>query len=110
MRKKWLFLAPLALLGILLVSAIGGGIVMQLWNGLLPSIFGFPAITFWQALGLLVLCRILFGGLGRHGCSRSPLRRRLDERFGHMSPEDRERFRDGLLGRREASAGPSQGQ
>lgn len=110
MRKKWLFLAPLALLGILVLIAIGGGIVMQLWNGLLPSIFGFPTITFWQALGLLVLCRILFGGLGRHGCSRSPMRRRLEERWDRMSPEERERFRDGLRGHREPSVGQSQGQ
>ena len=62
MRRRWIFLVPAAILGIVVVSAIGGGLVLQLWNWLMPSIFGWPQITFWQALGLLALCRILFGG------------------------------------------------
>ncbi len=41
-----------------------GLLVMSLWNALLPAILGVKAIGFLQALGLLVLCRILFGGLG----------------------------------------------
>jgi len=92
MRRKWIFLAPLALLGIAVVIAIGGGSVMLLWNWLLPTLFGWRAVTFWQALGLLALCRILFGGLGRHG-SRSKLRQRLGERWERMTPEERERMR-----------------
>ncbi len=37
-----------------------------LWNWLMPTLFGLPVISFWQALGLLVLSRVLFGGfLGR---------------------------------------------
>jgi hypothetical protein len=48
-------------------TGVGGFIVMQLWNWLLPAIFGWKAVTFWQALGLLALCRILFGGLGVGG-------------------------------------------
>ena len=65
MRKKWFWIAPLAVIGIVLFSLIGGEVVMHLWNWLLPSLFGWRLITFWQALGLLVLCRVLFGGLGR---------------------------------------------
>jgi len=41
-----------------------GLVVMTLWNALLPAILGVKAIGFWQALGILVLSRILFGGLG----------------------------------------------
>ena len=67
MRKRWIFLAPGDLLGILLFAFIGGEVVQLLWNWLLPPLFGWPQITFWQALGLLALCRILFGGFGRHG-------------------------------------------
>ena len=97
MRRKWIFLAPLAILGFLLFIAIGGAVVQLLWNWLLPPLFGWRQITFWQALGLLALCRILFGGLGRHGYSRSGIRRRMaermDERCAHMTPEERERFR-----------------
>ena len=69
MRRKWFFLAPLAILGILLFIAIGGEVVRQLWNWLMPALFGRHEVTFWQALGLLALCRILFGGFGR-GSSR----------------------------------------
>ena len=66
-KKKLILFAPLAIVGVALFIALGGEIVMQLWNWLLPSLFGWRQITFWQALGILVLCRILFGGLGGHG-------------------------------------------
>ena len=104
-KMKLIFIAPLAILGIFLFIAIGGEIVLQLWNWLLPPLFGWRQITFWQALGLLVLCRILFGGLGRHGFYRSNFRRRMEERCGHMTPEERERFRQGIRGR--CGFGPS---
>ena len=101
MKKKWIFLAPLAILGMLLFVALGGEVVRLLWNWLLPSIFGWRQITFWQALGLLALCRILFGGWGGHGSPRSNIRRRIDdrvrqrmdERWEKMTPEEREKFR-----------------
>ena len=69
MRRKWIFIVPAALLGIVLVTFIGGEVVRLLWNWLPPPLFGWPQITFWQAIGILALCRILFGGFGRHGGS-----------------------------------------
>src|SRR5438046_888413 len=93
MRKKWIFIAPLAILGMLLFTFIGGEVVLHLWNWLLPPLFGWREITFWQALGLLALCRILFGGFGFHGSGRSSFRRRMEERCEHLTPEERERFR-----------------
>jgi hypothetical protein len=84
---------------------IGGEIVMLLWNWLLPPLFGWRAITFWQALGLLALCRILFGGFGSHGSGRSGFRRRMEERSEHLTPEERERFRQGI--RERSGSGPS---
>jgi hypothetical protein len=101
MRRSWILYVPLAILGFLLFIVIGGGVVQLLWNWLLPDIFGWRQITFWQALGLLALCRILFGGFGRHGRSRSDVRRRVADRVAdrvarrleHMTPEERERFR-----------------
>jgi hypothetical protein len=95
MKKKWIVLAPLM---ILLFVAVGGGAVLLLWNWLLPPLFGWHSITFGQAIGLLALCRILFGGLGRHGFQRTPFRGRMADRWGHMSPEERERFREGMRG------------
>src|SRR5580693_8894642 len=73
MRRKWrwFYMAPLGILAISLFIAIGGESVLLLWNWLLPALFGWHAITFWQALGILALCRILFGGWGGHGGNRS---------------------------------------
>ncbi len=96
MKKKWVWLAPAAILGIAVFIAIGGLVVQLLWNWLLPPIFGWREVTFWQALGLLALCRILFGGLGRHGSHGPRIRRRIAERWEHMTPEERERFREGM--------------
>ena len=93
MRWKWIFIAPLAILAMLLFIVIGGEIVLHLWNWLLPPLFGWHQITFWQALGILALCRILFGGWGSHGSGRPNFRRRMKERCEHMTPEERERFR-----------------
>ena len=88
-KKRLLLLAPLAILGAILFAFLGGTIVRLLWNWLLPTLFGFPAITFWQALGLLALGRILFGGFGMHGSGRRYSRGRWE----HLSPEERERLR-----------------
>ena len=103
MKRKWILLVPLGITAVLLFIAVGGILVRQLWNVLLPPLFGLPAVTFWQALGLLVLCRILFGGFGFHGTSRSEARRkiraRMAERWARMTPEERERFRRGIRGR-----------
>jgi hypothetical protein len=93
MRGKWLFIAPLALVAIVLFVALGGAVVQLLWNWLLPPLFGWRAITFWQALALLALCRILFGRFGMNGGPGSRMRQRMAERMGGMTPEERERFR-----------------
>jgi len=99
MKKKWIWLAPLAILAMLLFIAIGGEIVQQLWNWLLPALFGWRQITFWQALGLLVLCRILFGGYGGHGHDNSKWRGPKDKRWEGMTPEEREKFRQDIRSR-----------
>ena len=91
MKKKWwiILLAPPA---IVLFTWIFGEVVMHLWNWLAPMLFGLRQITFWQALGLLVLCRILFGGWGGGGSgSKSP--KRKPEPWEGMTPEEREKLR-----------------
>src|SRR5215471_21788073 len=104
MRKRLIFFAPLALSAVVLFVFIVGQIVRLLWNSLTPAIFGWSEITFWQALGVLVLCRILFGGLGRHGGPQGPrmdtrgrladrMADRVASRWQYMTPEERERFR-----------------
>src|SRR5881398_1615555 len=108
MKGKWIFIVPVAILGMLLFMTIGGWAVELLWNWLLPPLFGWRLITFWQAIGLLALCRILFGGFGRHGINRSYARRRIAERMDRMTPEERERFRQGMRGR--CGFGPPAGE
>ena len=109
MNRKWIYLAPLAILGMVLFAFLGGEIVKQLWNWLLPPLFGFKMLTFWQALGLLALCRILFGGLGMRS-GRSRHRRRMRERWEKMTPEERERFREGMRGRCGWDAAPGESE
>jgi hypothetical protein len=106
--KKLMLIAPLAILGMALFISLGGVIVQQLWNWLLPPLFGWRPLTFWQALGMLALCRILFGGLGLHGSAHSNVRRRMQERFAAMTPEERERIRQRM--RERFGFGPSAGE
>jgi hypothetical protein len=92
MRKRWFWIAPLAIVAIPLFLFVGGEVVMHLWNWLLPPLFGWRTLGFWQALGLLALCRILFGGLG-HGGPGGHGGRRFGRGCRKMSPEEREKFR-----------------
>jgi hypothetical protein len=85
---------PLAIIGIPLFLFIGGEVVMHLWNWLLPPLFGWRTLGFWQALGLLALCRILFGGHGGHG--PGPRRGWRFRGCRNMSPEDRAKFREAM--------------
>jgi hypothetical protein len=80
-------------------AAVFGYFAMRLWNWLTPAVFGWHVITYWQALGILVLSKILFGGFrGRPGGGMY-WRRRMMERWEKMTPEEREKLREGLRGR-----------
>ena len=117
MRRKLFFFAPLAIVAFAAFIALGGAVVRLLWNWLLPPLAGWPPITFWQALALLALCRILFGGHGWHRGRRFGWRGRtgdrmadhLGRRWARMSPEERERFRERLRERFGIDAAPGAG-
>src|SRR5512141_2930694 len=96
--RKLLFFVPLAIVGFAAFIALGGAVVMWLWNWLLPSLFGLPQIGFWQAVGLLALSRILLGGFGFRGSSRGGWRRHGGH-WERMTDEERERFRQGIRDR-----------
>jgi len=89
---KRAFFIPLAIAAGIFIF---GGVVMLLWNWLLPAIFGFGTITFWQALGILVLSKILFSGFrGGH----SHYKHQKDgyyqrEKWMHLTPEEREKMK-----------------
>jgi hypothetical protein len=85
MKKKLMVMIPIGIGAIAIFTFVGGTAVKLLWNWLLPPLFGVPELTFWQALGMLALCRILFGGFGGKGSD------------SHKStPEEKERFRQGM--------------
>lgn len=73
-----------------------GFLVTGLWNTLMPALFGLKALTFWQGLGLLLLCRILVGGFGRGHGHRFRSHRAMLHRWDRMGPEARARFRAGF--------------
>ena len=89
--------------GILLIVIAGiaalGAAVLLLWNELVPALFHGPTLAYGQAVGLLVLCRLLFGGLRARGW-HGPWRQRMwRERWEQMTPEERARLRERYLGR-----------
>jgi hypothetical protein len=101
-HRKWIFfVAPPA---VVLFCTLFGFIIKWLWNWLLPAIFaGAHLITFWQAIGLLLLCRILFGSWA--GGHNGGWQRRRKEKWEAMSPEEREKFRQSMRAR--CGFGPS---
>lgn len=84
---KVILFVPLVIAGMVVFTAIGGTVVMLLWNWLAPELFGLRLITFWQAIGLLALCRILFGGFGLGGGSHRHSNRRIDKRISERLRE-----------------------
>jgi Ca2+/H+ antiporter, TMEM165/GDT1 family len=89
-RRRWRKLLALVPMGILAITLFGF-IVMNLWNGLIPPLFGGKSITFWQALGMLMLSRILVGGFSRP---------RVVHKWEQLTPDEREKFRAAMDRRR----------
>lgn len=87
---KFVFFAALFVVAAVLLT-------QSLWNWLVPSLFHGPVIGFGQTLGLLGLSRILFGGFGRGQSTwaqkRRQWRQHLEGKVAHLSPEEREKFR-----------------
>ncbi len=109
--KAWKVLKIVVL--VIVIAAVVGFVVMHLWNWLMPAVFGLKTITYWQAIGLLLLSKILLGGFHKHGhrggrCGYGGggWKRHMEERWAQMSPEEREKFRAGMRGRGRWDCGP----
>lgn len=89
-HKKWLALAPLIFVA---VAALLGWVVMFLWNAVLVPVLGVGIITFWQALGIFILSKILFGGFHGGKSHRWKHRYYNKERWDNMTDEEKERFK-----------------
>lgn len=72
-----------------------GSVIMLLWNWLMPEIFGLTTINFWQALGLFILSRILFSGMGgkkKHSHKHKWGGHKGKEKWMNMTPEERKEW------------------
>ena len=78
----------------IVITLVVGLVVMGLWNAILPAVLGIKTITFIQALGILLLSKILFGGF--HGGFRgkgAQWKQRMQQKMGNMTPEEKEKFK-----------------
>jgi hypothetical protein len=105
---KHFWLARAVKFAVILIVALGvvGVIVMYLWNWLVPALFSGPTLTYWQTLGLLLLSRLLFGGLRPrgpfgHGAHHGPFGRQMQRmRWSGMTHEERKKMREHLRNHR----------
>lgn len=95
--KKTLFklrfiLFPICAIAMLSVASYA---VMLLWNNILPDVIQVRTVTFWQAMGIFLLCKILFGfgGRGSGNFKERMMARKMGQRFKEMSPEQKEQLR-----------------
>lgn len=98
MRSWWIKKAAAFIALAAVVTLVLGGIVLLLWNAVVPEVFGAPTLTYWQAVALLLLTQILFRGIGRWHASHHPgvrdrWKHKLEEKLAAMTPEEREQFR-----------------
>ena len=96
MKRHWAFKIVKVMAFIVLFIAVFSLVVMLLWNWLMPALFAWQTISYWQAAALLILSRILFGGFRGRGGPPWHWRRRMLERWEQMTPEEREKFRQGM--------------
>jgi hypothetical protein len=87
--KKVLFI-PVIVAAVVFVM---GSVLMLLWNAIIPDLFHLGYISFWQAVGILILSKLLFGGFHGHR-SRFGRWGHMHGRWNNMSDEDRTRLRE----------------
>ncbi len=94
-HKNKIWKIVLIVIGIPAFVLLFGFGIMYLWNWLVPVLFHGPIITFWQALGLFLLSKILFGGFGgKHGGNRHmDWRNKMKEKMSGMTEEEKEEFK-----------------
>ncbi|MCK4797214.1 MAG: hypothetical protein KAT05_07515 [Spirochaetes bacterium] len=88
-QRKWckgFRIVGMTIVGIIfavLFAFVFGYFVMLLWNWLMPLIFGIKTITYWQAFGIVILAKILFGSFGPgHGKPQPDhIHRKVDEKW-----------------------------
>ena len=100
MRRIWIRKAPIVVGLVTLGLFVFSGVVMLLWNNILPVVLHISAITFWQAMGILLLCKLLFGGFrGRHSMrGHHAWKKQMFGKWQDMTPEEKEMFANRMKG------------
>ncbi|MBK8609816.1 MAG: hypothetical protein IPL84_07670 [Chitinophagaceae bacterium] len=93
MKKLWIKKGIMILIFGIAAIFIFGLLVMYLWNAILPAVLGVKAITLIQALGILLLSKILFGGFGGRWRGSPAWKQKMKQRWDKMTPEEREKFK-----------------
>jgi len=98
MRPWWFWRIGKFFVLAVVAIVVFGFLMMALWNALIPDLFHGPVLTFWQAIGLLVLSHILFRGWGHRwhggGWRNHRWKHRFEEKLAAMTPEEREKFKE----------------
>ncbi|TXF78937.1 hypothetical protein [Chryseobacterium sp.] len=95
MNNKFRGKIALFILLAIFIFAVVSALVMWLWNSILPEVLGVKMINFWQAAGILVLSKILFGGFsGKKGFGGEKFRRLKEERMNGMTDEEKLKFKE----------------
>ncbi|MDB5281354.1 MAG: hypothetical protein JWO06_429 [Bacteroidota bacterium] len=90
---KWIF-KGLGILAIVVLAFFAFGYVTeQLWNWLMPDLFNLKPIDFKMAIGLVVLSKILFGGMRMRGGGHWGRGRMWKAKWESMDPEERDKFK-----------------
>jgi hypothetical protein len=97
-RRFWFGKAVMILVFCTAFVMLFSFIVMSLWNGILTDVLGVKAVTFWQALGILILSKILFSGFGglhhKREHFKNRFRQKMMDKWEKMTPEEKQRFKD----------------
>lgn len=88
--KKFIFFLPV----VALIATLLGYTIMSLWNWILPEIAHTGRLNFWQALGLLILCRLLFGNFNKGGGSFREKAVKMRSKWQSMNEEERAQFKE----------------
>lgn len=104
MKRFWLLRGIGIFFIILGAISLFSFVVMSLWNTILVPVLHISVVNFWQALGILALSKILFGGFpGRrhHGHRGHPglftdkkWRGEMHEKWRNMTPEEKQKFKE----------------
>ena len=107
MKNYWVFRIIKGVIFVTLAVIAFGYVAMSLWNWLVPDLFHGPIISFGQAIGLVVLSKLLFGGFHGGRCCgnggwhnlKQYWKEKMEARMANMSPEEKEKFREQMKAR-----------